>query len=135
MHIFFTDAFLSGVIDRLCTMKIREWLEFPQSSCVTEWASTPINSYGLGIPTFAQRAARMRLTKHHLLQSSKNPDIRELWEASKGPNIQIDSFLEDLDHKKAGAFLRAQQANESSDHFLGRRPSGPGDTGKNCQRG
>src|SRR6266516_3670411 len=39
----FTDAFLSGVIDRLCTLKIREWLEFPQSSCVTEWASSPIN--------------------------------------------------------------------------------------------
>src|SRR6266516_3864037 len=95
----FTDAFLSGVIDRLCTMKIREWLEFPQSSCVTEWASTPINSCGLGIPTFAQRAASMRLTKRHLLQKSKNQDISELWEASKGPNIQLDSFLEDRVHK------------------------------------
>src|SRR6266516_4005472 len=92
-------------------MKIREWLEFPQSSCVTEWTSTPINSCGLGIPTFAQRAARMRLTKRHLLQNSKNPE--------KGPNIQIDSYLEDRDHKKAGAFLRAQQAKESIDHFLG----------------
>src|SRR6266516_5863980 len=57
----FTDAFLSGVIDKMCTVKIREWLEFPQSSCVTEWASSPINCCGLGIPTFAQRAARMRL--------------------------------------------------------------------------
>jgi len=115
----FTDAFLSGVIDRLCTMKIREWLEFPQSSCVTEWASTPINSCGLGIPTFAQRAARMRLTKRHLLQRSKNQDIRELWEESKGPNTQTDSLLVDRDHKQAGAFLRAQQARESSNHFLG----------------
>src|SRR6266516_917781 len=37
----FTDAFLSGTIDRLCTSHIREWLEFPPSSCVTEWASSP----------------------------------------------------------------------------------------------
>ena len=25
----FTDAFMSGVIDRLCTSHIREWFEFP----------------------------------------------------------------------------------------------------------
>ena len=39
----FTDAFLSGIVDRLCTKHIREWLEFPPSSCVTEWASSPTN--------------------------------------------------------------------------------------------
>src|SRR6266516_4676880 len=44
----FTDAFLSGVIERLCTRNIREWLEFPPSSCVTEWASSPVNYCGLG---------------------------------------------------------------------------------------
>src|SRR6266516_3690670 len=79
----FTDAFLSGVVDRLCTSHIREWLEFPPSSCVTEWASSPINYCGLGIPTFAQRAARMSVTRRHLLQTSKNLSIRELWDASK----------------------------------------------------
>ena len=71
----FTDAFMSGVIDRLCTSHIREWLEFPPSSCVTEWASSPTGFCGLGIPTFAHRAARMRLTRRHLLQSSKNQSI------------------------------------------------------------
>src|SRR3989441_12059259 len=93
----FTDAFLSGVIDRLCTIHIREWLEFPQSSCVTEWASSPVNYCGLGIPTFAQRAVRLRLTRRHLLQTSKNLSIRELWEATKGPNILVDSLLENRD--------------------------------------
>jgi len=115
----FTDAFLSGVIDRMCTLHIREWLEFPQSSCVTEWASTPINNCGLGIPTFAQRAARMKLTKRCLLQKSKNSDIRELWEASSVANTQTDSLLENRDHKKAGAFLREMQSKESMGHFLG----------------
>ena len=74
----FTDAFLSGIVDRLCTKHIREWLEFPPSSCVTEWASSPTNFCGLGIPTFAQRAARMKLTRRHLLRASKNPSIRKL---------------------------------------------------------
>src|SRR6267154_4770654 len=79
----FTETFLSGVVGRLCTSHLREWLEFPQSSCVTEWISSPTEFCGLGIPTFAQRAARMQLTRRHTLQSSKNPSIRELWEASK----------------------------------------------------
>ena len=120
----FTDAFLSGVIERLCIRHIREWLEFPQSSCVTEWASSPINYCGLGIPTFTQRAASMLLTRRHLLQASKNSSIRELWEASKGPNIRVDSLLEGRDVKKAAAFLRDSQTKESINHFLGLQSQG-----------
>src|SRR6266516_1265522 len=90
----FTDAFLSGVVDRLCTSYIREWLEFPPSSCVTEWVSSPTGFCGLGIPTFAQRAARMHLTKRYMLKSSKNSYIRELWKASNRPNILVDSLLD-----------------------------------------
>src|SRR6266516_5411454 len=115
----FMDAFLSGVIDRLCTCKIREWLEFPPSSCVTEWASSPITYCGLGIPTFAQRAARMSMTRRNLLQASKNLSIRDLWESTKGPNVLVDSILDNRDLNKATAFLRDSQAKESIDHYLG----------------
>src|SRR6266516_4819756 len=96
----FTDAFLSGILDRLCTMHIRDWLEFPPSSCVKEWASAPVNYCGLGIPMFAQRAARMSLTRRHLLRTSKNPSIKELWEASKTHNISTDSRLDHCDLKR-----------------------------------
>ena len=120
----FTDAFLSGVIDRLCTRYIREWLEFPPSSCVTEWASSPTEYCGLGIPTFAQRAARMSLTRRHLLQVSKNSSIRDLWEDTKGPNVRVDSLLDNRDLNKASAILRESQAKESTDHFLGLQTQG-----------
>ena len=120
----FTDAFLSGTIDRLCTNHIRDWLEFPQSSCVTEWASSPTSYCGLGIPTFAQRAARLCLTKRHLLQSSKNQSIRELWEASKGHNILIDSLLDNRELNRASAILVDSQAKKSLDHFLGLKSQG-----------
>src|SRR6266516_322892 len=114
----FTEAFLSGVVDRLCTSHIREWLEFPQSSCVTEWISSPTGFCGLGIPTFAQRAARMQLTKRHLLQSSKNECIRELWEASKAQNVDVDSLLEGNSIQQASTLLRNSQTKDSLDHFL-----------------
>src|SRR6266516_622777 len=97
----FTDAFLSGMIDRLCTSHIREWRELPPSACVTEWVSSPTNYCGLGIHTFAQRAARMALTRRHLLQTSRNPSIRELWDASWGPNISVESLLDNKDLNKA----------------------------------
>jgi len=120
----FTDAFLSGVVDRLCTSHIREWLEFPQSSCVTEWVSSPTEFCGLGIPTFAQRAARMQLTRRHTLQSSKNPCIRELWEASKLHNTKVDCLLQDKNIKQASTTLRKSQANDSLEHFLGLKSQG-----------
>src|SRR6266516_3162565 len=120
----FTDAFLSGIIDRLCTSHIRDWLELPLSACVTEWASSPTNYCGLGIPTFAQRAARMALTRRHLLQISRNASIRELWDASKGPNILVDSLLDNKDLNKASSILRDSQSKESSDHFLGLKSQG-----------
>jgi len=120
----FTDAFLSGTVDRLCTRYIREWLEFPLSSCVSEWASAPTNFCGLGIPSFAQRAARMGLIRRHLLHSSKNPNIRELWNMSRAPNILVDSLLEDRDIKQASSILRESQAKESVNHFLGLKSQG-----------
>src|SRR6266516_1436412 len=120
----FTDAFLSGVVDRLCTRHIREWLECPPSSCVTEWASSPVNNCGLGIPTFAQRAARMSLTRRHLLHSSQNMSIRDLWESTKGPNILMDSLLDNNDLTKASAILRDSQAKESIEHYLGLKTQG-----------
>ena len=120
----FTDAFLSGIIDRICTSHIREWLELPPSACVKEWVSSSTNYCGLGIPTFAQRAARMALTRRHLLQTSRNQCIRELWDASKGPNILVDSLLDNRDLNKASAILRDSQSKESSDHFLGLKSQG-----------
>jgi len=120
----FTDAFLTGVIDRLCTKHIRDWLEFPVSSCVTEWASSPVNYCGLGIPTFAHRAARMKLTRRHTLKTSKNISIREIWESSKRPNILTDSMLEAFDFQKASSALKESQAEESLEHFLGLKSQG-----------
>src|SRR6267154_2644188 len=120
----FTETFLSGVVDRLCTSHVREWLEFPQSSCVTEWISSPTEFCGLGIPTFAQRAARMQLTRRHTLQTSKNPSIRELWEASEAHNIKVDSLLQHNDIKQASSILRRSQIKDSLELFLGLKSQG-----------
>src|SRR6267154_2366012 len=86
--------------------------------------SSPTNFCGLGIPTFAQRAARMKLTRRYLLRSSKNPSIRELWEASKGLNVRVDSLLDSRDAKLASSVLRDSQVKDSLDHFLGLRSQG-----------
>src|SRR2546425_8512588 len=73
----FAPTFISSVIDRLCTAYIRKWLEYPVSSCVIEWMSSPTKFCGLNIPTFANRAERLLLTKRNALMSSKNTAVRE----------------------------------------------------------
>jgi len=105
-------------------MHIRDWLEFPQSSCLTEWASSPLNICGHNIPTFAQRAARMKLTRRHLLQISKNQNIRELWEDSRGPNTLADSMLGSFGFKTATKMLKKAQATDSLTHYLGLKSQG-----------
>jgi len=120
----FTDAFLSGVIDRMCTNHIREWLEFPSSSCVTEWVSSPTSFCGLGIPTFAQRAARLHLTKRYMLKSSKNSCIRDLWDASRHKNVLVDSLLDANSITQASRSMANAQAKDSLDHFLGLKSQG-----------
>jgi hypothetical protein len=121
----FPATFLTGVVDRLCTLHIRRWLEFPLSSCVTEWASSPVKFCGLGIPTFSQRSERLQLTKRNALMSSKNPTIRIFWSATRHPNILTDSRLEDLGSlKAASSSLKASQNDDSVSHFLGLKSQG-----------
>src|SRR5258708_27408295 len=60
----------------------------------------------------------MKLTRRHTRQSSKNPSIRELWEASKAHNIKVDSRLQDKNIKQASTSLRKSQAMDSLEHFL-----------------
>jgi len=66
----------------------------------------------------------MRLSSRHLLHTSKNQSIRELWKASKGLNIKVDSLLEDRSIQQASSILRDNQARESADHFLGLKSQG-----------
>jgi len=66
----------------------------------------------------------MSLTRRYLLQTSKNPSIRELWEASKSHNILSDSRLDHCDLKKATSCLRNCQVDESLSHFLGLKSQG-----------
>src|SRR5258708_17071805 len=66
----------------------------------------------------------MKLTRRHTRQSSKNPSIRELWEASKAHNIKVDSLLQDKNTKQASTSLRKSQAKDFLEHFLGLKSQG-----------
>src|SRR5207247_2517864 len=79
---------------------------------------------GLDIPTFAQRAARLKLTRRHLLQSSKNQSIRDLWEETKSHNALADSLLDHNNFNLTSATLRDSQTLESLNHFLGLKSQG-----------
>jgi hypothetical protein len=116
----FAPTFISSVLDRLCTAHIRKWLEFPVSSCVSEWVSTPLKFCGLNIPTFAQVAERLLLSKRNALRLSKNISVRELWATSSSmANTKIDDLLCKLNFKGALKYIKDEQLNVSVSHFLG----------------
>src|SRR3989441_3366301 len=115
----FAPTFISSVIDRLCTAYIRKWLEYPVSSCVIEWMSSPTKFCGLNIPTFANRAERLLLTKRNALMSSKNTAVRELWAETTSANTRTDDLLCKFGYESASKQLRDEQAKASVSHFLG----------------
>src|SRR6266516_4825148 len=61
---------------------------------------------------------------YHLLHSSKNLSIRDLWEVTGKSNVRVDSLLNNNDLRKASAILRDVQAKESIDHLLGLKSQG-----------
>jgi len=115
----FAPTFISSVIDRLCTAYIRKWLECPVSSCVNEWMSSPTKFCGLNIPSFANRAERLLLTKRNALMNSKNTVVRELWAVTTSANARTDDLLCKFDYKNALKQLRNEQTRASVSHFLG----------------
>jgi hypothetical protein len=120
----FTSTFISSIIDRLCTVHIRKWLECPVSSCVDEWMSSPTKFCGLGIPTFSNRAENLLLSKRHALMKSKNITIRELWSSTNRSNIKIDSRIMETDFNSAAKSLKVEQDMHSVSHFLGLKSQG-----------
>jgi len=91
---------------------------------VKEWMSSPVKFCGLNIPSFAERAERMHLSKRNALRCSKNLTVREMWAMTNGMNIKTDDLLCNSDFKTAKKQVKEKQSNAPITHFLGLKSQG-----------
>ena len=79
----------------------------------------PNSKCGLGVPSFKNRAERLRLGKRATLKNSKYENIRMLWQDSNLKNVNSDSLLVNNSPKAAKKSLIENQKNSAIAHFQG----------------
>ena len=55
----FSTTWVVEHLDALCIRHIRQWIEAPLSSCVSEWLIAPHKKRGMGIPSFKNSLERL----------------------------------------------------------------------------
>jgi len=89
----FPSTWVVEQLDALCIRHIRQWVEAPVSSCISELLVTPNRKCGMGIPSFKNRFERLQLSKRSALKTSQNESIRDLWNDTTLSNVSSDSLL------------------------------------------
>ena len=87
-------------LDSLITNLIRDWLEFPISTCVAEIASLPASFGGLDIPSLKDTAEKLRLSQRYKLHRSQDEECQSLWKLSSESNVILDSIIVDSTTKQ-----------------------------------
>src|SRR2546425_661504 len=115
----FSSTWVAEQIDALCIRHIRQWIEAPVSSCVSEWLVAPNGRCGMGIPSFKNRLELLQLSKRSTLKNSKNESIRELWKDGTLSNVPVDSLLVSMPFKEAHKKLITSYQKEAENHLQG----------------
>jgi hypothetical protein len=116
----FPGTWVEQNLDSRCVNHVRDWIEAPISSCVSEWLHMPPNKGGMGIISIKSKSQRLALSKRHSLKASTHEDISNLWKDSTLKNIETDSLL--LTHStfaSASKELKLGQNLNASNHLLG----------------
>ena len=115
----FTATWVSQKLDALTIRHVRNWVEAPISSCISEWLISPKNKCGLGISSWKNRFEKLQISKRSALKNSPNINIRDLWGDTMNKNIIPDSLLISNTLKDALKIVSKDQQNSASSHLAG----------------
>jgi hypothetical protein len=116
----FSGTWICEELDSMGIKFVREWVEAPISSCISEWLATPKNMGGMGIPSFKSRSESLSLSKRYSLKNSSNKDINLLWGETAAKHVREESLLRCSGNVKSAAkSLSKEQTAKASSHLLG----------------
>ena len=105
-------------LDTQISNAVRDWIELPISSCVSEILSLPTNQGGLGIPSMKEIAESLRMNQRHKQHSSNNPESVAIWKTTSAKNTTVDRIiLENNDRQTAVRCLKSTQTKRSVNHI------------------
>jgi hypothetical protein len=101
-------TWINQVLDSKISNAVRDWMELPISSCVSEILSLPKSQGGLGIPSLKETAEKLRVGQRFKLQSSKDDEMHVLFEMTSDRNRRIDDVI----HANSSRTQALQQIKE-----------------------
>ncbi|HMK58473.1 MAG TPA: reverse transcriptase domain-containing protein, partial [Nitrososphaeraceae archaeon] len=110
------SAWISNNIDNLITNAVRDWLQFPISSCLSEIMSLPLSKGGLAIPSIRSLAEKHSLSVRFSLKHNVDNDIRLLFTETSVNNINVDARLKNNDLSTAKRELDLESVNNAFGH-------------------
>ena len=72
---------------------VRDWLETPISSCVSEFQMLPVNRTGLAIPSFEEVAEKISLKKTHTMKNGQSSVAQQIWSETSSKHVATDELI------------------------------------------
>ena len=111
-------TWISNNLDSLICTNVRNWLELPISTCISEILELPKNKGGFGIPSLKSTAEMLRLGQRHRLKASVNSGMNELWSETSSNCVNIDTIINgnSANCKHACKTLRSEHETNAGNH-------------------
>ena len=111
-------TWINQVLDSKISNAVRDWMELPISSCVSEILSLPASKGGLDISSLKETAEKLRLGQRFKLQSSVNDEMRVLFEMTSDQNRKIDDVIHsNSSHSKALQQMKENHTRACFEHI------------------
>ena len=118
-------TWIMQTLDSKISNAVRDWMEFPISTCVSEILSLPANHGGLGIPSLKDTAEKLRLGQRFKLHSSSDKELQVLFETTSDQNVRTDSIiLTNSSRNEAIREVKATHIQASFDHIVSLKVQG-----------
>ena len=112
-------TWIKQTLDSKISNAVRDWMEFPISTCVSEILSLPANQGGHGIPSLKEIAEKLRLGQRFKLHSSSEKELRVLFETTSDQNVRTDSIiLTNSSRNEAIREVKATHIQATFDHIV-----------------
>ena len=118
-------TWIKQALDSKISNAVRDWMEFPISTCVSEILSLPANQGGLSILSLKETAEKLRLGQRFKLHSSSDKELRVLFETTSDQNVRTDSIiLTNSSRNEAIRQVRETHIQATFDHIVSLKVQG-----------
>ena len=111
----FAYTWIEQTLDALIYNAVRDWMNYPISTCVKEFLALAKNQGSFDIPSQKSTTQKLRLNQRYMMKFNKNEDMRSIWSATSTNNVNLDYVIGQHPCKKSA--LKTLMENQRQQDF------------------